>query len=304
MSYKLNLREFEAFRAVMASGTTTGASEILHVSQPSVSRMIANLEILCRTRLFERSHGRLLPTREAESLLAELDVLDGNLMRVETFIEEMKEQRIGHLRVVATSPMGYGPVPRIISEFTKDHPQSQVSLRVVPRREVKAWLENHPFDIGLVTLPLNYPATETEHLVRVNGVCVLPQGHPAGDQDVIRASDLTGEPFILSTSFSPSRAAIERILTSEEVTCRHQLETFSAFSICTLVASGAGVSVVDPFTAYLFRDRGLVTRPFRPSIPYEFGLVYPLRGNRSSLVQAFTQYCRRIVSEVATPHLD
>jgi len=300
---RINLREFLAFTAVMNAGTTTAASKLLHISQPSVSRLIVNLETRCGTQLFERNHGRLVPTREAEVLLAELDVFYGNLARMESIIADMKQQRVGDLKVVATSPMGHGPIPRIVHEFTSDYPRANISIRVVPRREIRVWLENHPFDIGLVTLPLNYPQSETEPLVRVSGVCVMPADHPMAVLEIVNAADLDGQPFILSTSYSPPRAAIEQMLIREGVNCLQRIETVSAFSICNLVSAGSGMSIVDPFTAYLFRNRGLVARPFQPAIPYEFGLVFPVHGRRSALAEAFSRYVRRIVMEMAKPHL-
>ena len=65
----LNIREFMAFRAVMMAGTTTGAAKALNLSQPSVSRLINELEARLRLVLFRRERSRLIPTDEARALL-------------------------------------------------------------------------------------------------------------------------------------------------------------------------------------------------------------------------------------------
>ena len=58
----MNLRQIEIFRAVMSAGSITGAARLLHVSQPSVSRMVRHLELQLGVALFERRNGRLFAT--------------------------------------------------------------------------------------------------------------------------------------------------------------------------------------------------------------------------------------------------
>lgn len=303
MFSRISLREFEAFRAVMMTGTTTGASEVLHISQPSISRMIGNLETLCGSKLFVRGHGRLSPTKEAEMLLRELEVFYGSLTRIDTFIDSMKEQKIGHLRVLATSPMGYGALPAIVPPFIRDYPKASISIRIVARREMTDSLENQPFDIGLVTFPLQYPPSDSEHLVEVDGVCVVPEGHRLARKKVVRAADLEGESFLASSPYSLTRMAIDQYMARENVNCARRVETHSAFSICNLVAGGIGVSIVDPFTANRFRSQGLVIKSFRPQLKYSFGLVFPIRKRRTGLADDFAVYARRIIGELARPYV-
>jgi hypothetical protein len=60
----MNLRQIEAFRAVMVAGTVTGAAARLRISQPAVSRLISQLERTTKLALFVRSKQRVYPTRE------------------------------------------------------------------------------------------------------------------------------------------------------------------------------------------------------------------------------------------------
>ena len=68
----MNYKQLEAFRAVMEAGTVTGASELLHIAQPSVSAHISNLEHALKIPLFIRRAGRLVPTAEAMLLNEEV----------------------------------------------------------------------------------------------------------------------------------------------------------------------------------------------------------------------------------------
>ncbi|CAJ3076526.1 LysR family transcriptional regulator [Burkholderia pseudomallei] len=62
---RLNLRQIEVFRAIMLTGSISGAAKLLHVSQPAVSRLISYAEQRLGLALFERIKGRLYPTPEA-----------------------------------------------------------------------------------------------------------------------------------------------------------------------------------------------------------------------------------------------
>lgn len=69
------IREFEALRAVVTTGTTVGAARRLGVSQPAISRSLSQLEERLGRTLFLRSSGRIEPTPEALSLNDTLDPL-------------------------------------------------------------------------------------------------------------------------------------------------------------------------------------------------------------------------------------
>lgn len=68
----LNLRQIEIFRAVMTTGSISGASQLLFVSQPAVSRLLSHTEQRVGFALFERIKGRLYATPEAKNFFMKL----------------------------------------------------------------------------------------------------------------------------------------------------------------------------------------------------------------------------------------
>ena len=68
---------------------------------------------------------------------------------------------------------------------------------------------------------------------------------------------------------------------------------------CGLVAAGAGVTIVDPFTAFEFSGRGVVVRPFRPAVLYEIGVVWASGRFRSALALDFADEVRAAIAERA-----
>ena len=97
----MNLRQIEAFRAVIVAGTVTRAGEMLRVSQPAVSRLIADLERSIGFALFERRRGRLLPTTEARYFHREIEKAYVGLDHLTKAAEAIRNLQGGQLRVAA-----------------------------------------------------------------------------------------------------------------------------------------------------------------------------------------------------------
>ena len=95
----MNLRQIEVFRAVMLAGSVSGAAQLLHVSQPAVSRLISYTESCLGFALFQRLRGRLHPTPEAHKLFSEVEVLYQGVQRINGLAGDMANQADGVLRV-------------------------------------------------------------------------------------------------------------------------------------------------------------------------------------------------------------
>ena len=76
----LTLRQIEVIRAIMVTGTIAGAAKLLNVSAPGISRLMKYTEETLGVRLFNRRHGRYVPTPEARSIF---DLLDNVYRKVE-----------------------------------------------------------------------------------------------------------------------------------------------------------------------------------------------------------------------------
>ena len=94
----MNLRQVEAFRAVMLTGQMTTAAELMSVTQPAVSRLIRDFEHATRLRLFVRRGNQITPTQEAVTLWKEVDRAFIGLSRIATVADEIARQAAGARR--------------------------------------------------------------------------------------------------------------------------------------------------------------------------------------------------------------
>ena len=106
-SLSTNLRSLECLRAVIVTGSATGAARQLGLTQPAVSRLLGVLERSIGFQLFERRKGRLVPTEEARTLCQEVDIALQSIDRVAQLARNLRNADFGELSIV--SPPNRGP---------------------------------------------------------------------------------------------------------------------------------------------------------------------------------------------------
>lgn len=282
----MNVRQLQCFRAVMVSGTMTRAAQVLGISQPAVSGLIAALEHEIGFELFRRRKGRLQPTPEARYLFEEVNRTLESLDRTAETARQIRQRNVGQL-VIATYPgIAINFLPMVLSEFLAGRSDVRVKLISRSSQIVRELIPTQVFDLGIAELPVDHPAVETEALVFECRLAV-PTGHPLARKPVITPKDLDGVPFIALFREHMTYYRLARAFAEVDAHWNVVAETQFFPTCCAFVSYGAGVALVDPFTASVYEDRGLVTRPFRPRIPYELGVLYPLDRVRSRLLEAF-----------------
>jgi DNA-binding transcriptional LysR family regulator len=300
MVWRIKLRQLEAFRGVMLSGTTKHAAELMNISQPAVSRLIQDLEEQLGLQLFDRLHGRLQPRAEAKRLFDEAEETLVRLDRLDKALRNLDHWR-SPLRIMAAAAFVYGVMPRALPMLRNKHPDTFVSVRITARRQVRNWVEAQDFDVAVSMLPIEYPAANYEFLLRTNGLCVLPPDHPLGAKGVIHAADLSGEPFISLLPDTMARIRLDELFRKLRIERGLVAEVQTSTALCLMVEAGLGVGITDPFTAERLRSTGILVRPFEPAVPYEYGVLYPINRSRSQLVKEFAQIIREIVAPFAVP---
>jgi DNA-binding transcriptional LysR family regulator len=292
MSGSLNLKQIDAFRWVMISGSTSQAAAILNVSQPAVSRLIHNFEGQVDYQLFIRHGGRLHPTAEAEALFRGIERVYPGLTHLSSLMKSISLADSGLIRVIATMPMVQRLVPEALKAFHEQLPQIQLSVKTIVKRELREWLDGQQFEIGLATLPVDYPAANIIPLASLNCVCVLPPGHRLSEADFVAPTDLANEQFISIIPDTVLRRRVDQVFNELGVERQLNIETQSGAAICDMVAAGLGVSIVEVFTASAFADKGVILKPFRPAIRLQFGMLLPVKRPPSHAVEVLIEALR------------
>lgn len=294
----MKTRQIEAFRAVIDTGGVTPAAERLRISQPAVSKLIMDLERATGLELFVRHKGRLVATHEARLLYEEIDRLFLSIDRIDRYANDLRNLKTGRIHLACLPSLGLRVIPRLIARFVEDKPDAQITAHVRASTKISDWLLGQQVDLGISMLPIDHPSVVVESLAKVDTVCVVHPSHQLANRAFVTPGDLENEPFIGLGRDDRSGQLISRAFEESSATLHVRLETNLSETACQLVASGAGVSIVDPFTAIYYSRDEIVALPLRPSIKFELFLLYPALRPRSRLLESFIMALRAEIARL------
>lgn len=238
----VTLRQLEYFVAAARHGGAARAAAALNVSQPSVSKAIADLEALWGEPLFVRLHARGLELtaagaarhREAHALLVQARTL-----------ERPRSDRLsGQLRVGCLSTLAPRWLPAMLARLRAEHPDIAVQLHEADTETLMRMLERGALDTAvLYDLGLARPGVRTEPLADLVPYALLPWGHRLAAQAGVRLADLAAEPLVL-VNLPHSREYFLSLFRDAGVAPTVAYEAASLEMVRSLVGNGLGVSVL------------------------------------------------------------
>ncbi len=268
----IKLRHLEVFNALFEAGSVSRAAERLNLSQPAVSIALSNLEDQTGFRLFHRDRGFFAPTNEALLLRDEVQQGITALARVDKRAEEIRSGATGAIRVATNGAMSYNFLPGVIAEFQRDYPETYVELRVHSSRRIAAWVASGQVDIGLTDAPVPVAGLEAE-LFDMECVCIMHEGDPLSQCDVVLPEDLHDRPVIAVTGDHSVDRQLQAVMSRAGARLHHTASSYYYAIARHMVAAGHYVSVVDPVNGKAALGDGVVWRPFSPRIVHELTAV-------------------------------
>ena len=295
-SMVLNLRQIEMFRAVMTTGSISGASQLLFVSQPAVSRLLSHTEHRVGFPLFERIKGRLYSTPEAKKLFHEVESVYQAVQRVHELAQDLSENRSGILNIVSSPSIGQMIVPQAISLFRARHPDVKVTLQCLAYGHLKERLLNRQADIGAIILPMSHPNLDVTPLCNNRLVCVFPRDHELARHESLTLADLRPHPLIAYDKDTPFGHLVGDMYEQAGEPLKAAMEVGSPQNACSLVQAGAGVALVDEFSVRSWSGVGqLMLREVADAPTLQANLVHLGYEPMSQLTQAFIAELKRLL---------
>jgi DNA-binding transcriptional LysR family regulator len=294
----MNLKQLEAFRAVMITGSTVGAAKMMRVSQPAISQMIRQLERQSAIQLFHRRSGRIFPTSEADILFAETERVYAGVKSIDRLADGLRQNRYGKLRIAGFPAISRRLLPQIIAEYCKTRSEIDVSLDSTQSRNLADLVARQEVDVALSVLPSDRDEVRAVPVSSVRALCVMPRDHRLAARKIVTAKDLESESFISLGKSDQTRLAIDKMFDALGVKRRLQMETTQSDMACGLVAEGCGVSIVDRLTMSGHRDERIVARPFEPALSFKIWLLRFRSTKQSRLTEDFSAFL-----EARTPEL-
>lgn len=303
MARQITLRQVEAFKAVIENGTLARAAEILHVSQPAMSKLIAHLEIDTGLKLFDRLKRRLAPTEHGMRLYEEIDRIFAGLRQVENAADAIRREEQGRIAIGVMPALSGSYIQRATTGFLKDRTNVFCTVEARSSWGIVDWVVARKLDIGLVSEGIKNPYVTLEPLMEQPMVCVMPLGHALGKKAVIHPKDLDGKPFVSFPADSDIGHRVNAMFHAYNSRPQTVLVANWVKTVCDFVAAGMGVSLVHPVLASEMRHK-LIVRRFEPDLFDVVQLCRSADSRNAELIDIFAVELRKMADEISREMLD
>ena len=269
----MNLRQLEAFRATMRSGSISGAAKLLYISQPSVSRLISDLEHSVGFSLFVRTGHGVVSTVEARRFQQSVESMFFGLDKLKEITESIRTTKdetisLGVIPVFSSSVM-----PDAINTHRVKQPDIRLSIAVKNTPEIIDAVLMQQLDLGVICPIGPLEGINVLYTTSVNYRCLVPATHCLAksklDIDLRKVSEeiITLDPSYLE-EMSNDEIAMRNIKKHIRIICH------SDPAIAALARSTGLMAIVDPFTANIAAaDKHMVSLPIKQNIRYPIAII-------------------------------
>ncbi len=294
---RLSLRQLAVIRELMSSDTATEVATKLNVSQPGVSKVLRQAEDELGFQLFERIKGRLYPTPEAISLIPELEKVFGAVEAFDRVAADMRDATSGKISIAALPTLANVFLPDIVRDFRNELPNVKISVQVLPSLRIADQVAEGHVDIGLLGDSTDVPTNKSEDLFYCESVCIMPLGHPLAEKSRVSLAELATYPMVSYFLDSPFGTRIRKIFTDAGLDYIPAIEAGASTTICSMVESGAGIAIVEPYLLYSERPPQVISRPLSPVIPIRPRLIYPRYRPLTKAARLFVDMFKESLAE-------
>jgi LysR family transcriptional regulator, transcriptional activator of the cysJI operon len=241
MKLEARLRAFAAFAR---RRSFSGAAQDLRISQPSVSKHIADIERQLGVPLVERRRRGSALTAAGEFLANHVLRAEAILAQARLGVPEFRTPGFGSLTIVAAGVSGTYLLPEVIARFQKAHPGIRVALELGTSAQAVEALRLHRAELGVVGGFVAAPELEAEPLLENEMVVVGPR-RLAGRR--LTRDELEELTWISREEGSAARALVEAAFADIGISPKRRLELPSWEAIKLMVRRGYGVAACSRF---------------------------------------------------------
>lgn len=294
----MNLRQLELLRAIMRCETTVDAARDLGLSQPSVSNALKSLESQLGFPLFDRVNNRLFPTEAARIIQHESDSIFSLHQALETKIRDLKENKSGLIRVVATPPLAHSVIPRALLRFRRRNSRVRVMLDVMSLTSIADSIERGVADLGFGLGAMDNDSLISETFFSQPLVCVFRKGVSLEGKATITPSDIRPWPLISLDRANRIGRAVREAFKAVDEEFNFAVEVRYSNTACSLAEIGVGVAIVDQLSACLGGYKDLEIRPFAPVTPISAFVMQSRKRPLTRIATSFLKDVRSIAGKI------
>lgn len=289
----ISLRQLRAFLAVARQRHFRRAAEHLHLSQPAVSRHIADLEAELGVRLFDRNTREVVPTETGRYLEGAIERVLDELEGVLGHVHSEGERRRGKVRIASVPTLSASLMPSCIADCAREYPELTIQLHDQAQTLVLDSVRGGEVDFGIAINPPEGGDFDCETIMRDPFYLVCRADHPLARLKSVSWKKLQGQPLVLLDYSSGSRRLIDDALRKYGVDADVVQQTGHTYTAFRMVEAGLGITITPALST---PPPSLAMRPLTPTEQRSVMLIHRHHRSLSPLAALVWNRLRKLAT--------
>lgn len=214
---RLDPKALRLFLAVCREGTISGAARSEHLSQPSVSVAIGNLEHVLGTRLFDRHRQGIQLTPAGEALKRRAQAIDNLISTAQREVGLLQQDLLGPLVIGGTPGALATFIPQVLTPLMEKFPRFELRILERPDHELQELLRQYDIDLAVVTAGINESPADLEEQVVMSDTFAVIAGEQNTDiPDTVSLPELGEHSWVLPDAVGGFRRQVDALFVNAE----------------------------------------------------------------------------------------
>ncbi|MGD8956650.1 MAG: LysR family transcriptional regulator [Chromatiaceae bacterium] len=241
----MEIAALRAFVEVAERGSFSAAAEALYLTQPAVSKRVAQLEAELGTRLFDRIGRRISLTGSGAALLPRARRLINDALELKRLVVDLSGEVGGRLVMGTSHHIGLHRLPAPLKRFTEQFPAVQLDIRFMDSEAACRAVEVGDLELAIVTLPPTQPSALQMRVIWHDPLAfMVGRDHPLAGRDTLTLTELLRYPAVLPGTTTYTRGILESAVHEAGVEIHVAMATNYLETLHMLVATGLGWSLL------------------------------------------------------------
>jgi len=244
----LTLRQIEVIRAIMVTGSVAGAARLLNVAAPGISRLMKYSEDSLGVRLFDRRAGRYVPTAQARNIFDLLDTVHRKIEELQGAVDNLGRGRSQEFCLASVPSIAHVMLPRAIAALRRRYPDLGLDVNILKIEEAIDFLLLGRGEVVAISSKFEHPLIKFEPLASGRLLCIVPDNSALATRKKITPQQMSEHPLIGINPKDPYGAIMAAMFENAGLEYRMNVKARFGTTVCSLVAAGLGIAIIDEFT--------------------------------------------------------
>ncbi|MEF3306562.1 LysR family transcriptional regulator [Paenibacillus sp. GYB003] len=289
----MDIRHLKYLMEVVRCRSFTKAADTLHVTQPTISKMVKSIEEELGVELLDRSGKQVRPTDAGEAILRQAQLIVNAFDSLSSDLADVVQLKKGKIRIGLPPMAGARFFPKVIGEFRKRYPLIQLELIEDGAKKIEKSVEGGSLDIGVVVLPTDPELFDSYAFVRESLMLLVHPGHRLAGAGDVTLQELRDEPFILFRDDFALHDRIPEACIEAGFRPNVVFESSQWDFISEMVAAELGIAMLPESICRGLDARRIAAVPIRPpGIPWHLAMIWRKNGYMSYALKEWIRFAK------------